>query len=193
MHPRYRRRHRDRDHLGHRLGVRNHRLLGRHRHPEHRRDAGNQRLQDVGHLRNHLDDQGHRHQPDDLRHQDHRHQPDVDPLDEECRDEVRPDVPCPVKVRMDCCLDGLPDEEFPCPAMQQMGCCPGEECLGLKCLVLLPELQAQRRLEQPELEPMPLGLLPETQVLQERPLLESGLLEQQALEQQVRLRPLAQP
>jgi hypothetical protein len=35
---------------------------------------------------------------------------------------------------------------------------------------------------------MPLGLLPETQVLQERPLLESGLLEQQ-----VRLRPLAQP
>jgi hypothetical protein len=40
---------------------------------------------------------------------------------------------------------------------------------------------------------MPLGLLPETQVLQERPLLESGLLEQQALEQQVRLRPLAQP
>lgn len=104
--PQFRRQHRDRDHLGHRLGVRNHRQLEHRRHPERRRDAGNQHLQDVGHLRNHRDDQGHRHQPDDLRHQDHRHQPDVDHLDEECLDEVRPDDPCPVKVRMGCFLDG---------------------------------------------------------------------------------------
>mgnify|MGYP007091142925 CR=1 FL=1 len=50
--------------------------------------------------------------------------------------------------------------------MQQMGCCPGEECQGLKCLGLLLVLQVRRRLE---LEP--LGLLPETQALQEQPLL----------------------
>lgn len=58
-------------------------------------------------------------------------------------------------------------------------------------LMELLGLQVRRRLEQPELEP--LGLLPETQALQEQPLLKSGRLAQQALEWQVRLRPLAQP
>lgn len=62
---------------------------------------------------------------------------------------------------------------------------------------LMPEPLVQRRpvwqrLQQ-ALEPMPLGLQPETQALQEQTLLESARLEQQALEQQVWLRPLAQP
>jgi hypothetical protein len=53
--------------------------------------------------------------------------------------------------------------------MQQMGCCPGEECQGLKCLGLLLELQVLQVRRRLELEP--LGLLPETQALQEQPLL----------------------
>jgi hypothetical protein len=77
--------------------------------------------------------------------------------------------------------------------MQQMGCCPGEECQELKCLELLLELPELRRLEKPELEPMPQVSQPETQALQEQLPLELALLETQVPEQQVPLRPLARP
>ena len=93
-------------------------------------------------LQNHLDDLGHRHQPDDLDHPDdlgHRHQPD----DLRHPDVVRLGDPFPELMRTDCYPDVRLDEEFPCPAPKRMGCYPDEGFLGL----LEPELPELKRQE----------------------------------------------